>query len=243
MPEPPQLSAISEQPISVVLLSCDNETTVESTLRGWIGALNRLKRDFEIVLVDDASVDRTVELAKGVAGRENAIYIHEQRAPAGPGAALRTGILAARYPLLLYSTADGSYSPQSLTACLEAIDNVHVVSGYRVWKSARPRRRLREVLTRLLGRIVFGVQLRDMDCAFKLFRREIFARIPIQSSGPFVHLEILAKANFLSLIMTELPVDYRPRLALANPRANWTRKRHDGWRVFSHPDFGPTATP
>ncbi len=70
----------------------------------------------------------------------------------------------------------------------------------------------REHLYRLFCRVVFALRLQDMNCAFRLFRRDIFARIPIQSRGDFVHTEILAKANFLGCYMNdEVPLTYRPR--------------------------------
>src|SRR5207244_7261644 len=64
---------------------------------------------------------------------------------------------------------------------------------------------------RALARWLFGVRVQDVECAFRLFRRSIFARIPIQSEGAFVQAEILAKANFLSCWMTEVPVPHQPR--------------------------------
>ena len=123
------------------------------------------------------------------------------------------------------------------------IDKVDVVSGYRVWQSSRPRRPLRRFAYRTLLRLLFGLRLIDVDCPFKLFRRSVFARIPIQSNGPFAHAEILAKANFLGCIMTEVPVRYEPgnRGAGTHPfPATW---RREAFRVFFHPDFGPPFLP
>src|SRR5439155_13359564 len=73
----------------------------------------------------------------------------------------------------------------------------------------------------------------DVECAFRLFRRSIFARIPIQSSGPFAHVEILAKANFLGCWMAEAPVSYNP--SPGPPSSYWAEAYH----VFCEPDFGP----
>jgi glycosyltransferase involved in cell wall biosynthesis len=241
MPDPPALPAISQEPISVILLARNNEETVEQTLRGWTGTLSRLKREYEVIVVDDASADRTVELARAVAASGSVIHIHEHLAASGIGAALRTGISVSRYPLLLYSTLDGRYSHLNLTVCLKAIDKVHIVSGYRVWRTAHPRRRVVEVIRKIVARLLFGVRLRDVDCAFKLFRRVIFSRLPIQSNGPFVHLEILAKANFLGLVMTDIAVDYRERSGGQPPAFDSAGRWRDGWRVFANPDFGPVA--
>jgi glycosyltransferase involved in cell wall biosynthesis len=97
---------------------------------------------------------------------------------------------------------------------------------------------------RLLTRVLFGVRYQDVACPFRLTRREIFERIRLQSAGPFVHVEILAKANFLGLVMgEELPLDVP-----AEPMSLRVKgSRRDVWRdlrrVFQHPDFGPTHLP
>ncbi|HMC88896.1 MAG TPA: hypothetical protein VKI17_05080, partial [Gemmataceae bacterium] len=83
------------------------------------------------------------------------------------------------------------------------------------------------------------LRLKDADCAFKLFRRSIFARIPIQSDGAFVHAEILAKANFLGCMMAEVEVSYAPRVASDMDAAAKRQRRREALRLFRHPDFGP----
>jgi hypothetical protein len=75
-----------------------------------------------------------------------------------------------------------------------------------------------------------------VQCEFRLFRRSVFRRIPIQSDGPFVFVEVLAKANFLTAIMSEVPVGYQ---SVARPASWWK----EAWRVFAHPDFGPAVLP
>jgi molybdopterin-binding protein len=142
------------------------------------------------------------------------------------------------------------------------IDHVHMMTGYRAgrpvplpWRVLHffwrvfcrvalgywPQRLpgwlgWRNHLGRLVVRALFGVRYHDVGCPFRLFRRNVFARIPIQSDGAFAHVEVLAKANFLGHMMgEEVPLDARPRPAEGGWRALWA----EGWRVFAHPDFGP----
>src|SRR5207249_5136744 len=96
-----------------------------------------------------------------------------------------------------------------------------------------------ENLRRWRIRYQFGVRLSDVRCPFRLYRREILARIPIQSQGPFVHVEILAKANFLGCLMTEVPLhEYTEPASIKSVEAEqqWRKARR---QVFSHPDLGP----
>jgi glycosyltransferase involved in cell wall biosynthesis len=92
----------------------------------------------------------------------------------------------------------------------------------------------------LLARTLFGLRYRDVACPFRLLRRETFARIPLQSDGPFVHVEILAKANYLGLMMgEEVPLEpgHYPPLTTEMSDAEWRQMRKDAWRVIRHPQF------
>jgi len=93
----------------------------------------------------------------------------------------------------------------------------------------------------LLARILFGVRHRDVACPFRLLRRDIFARIPLQSDGSLVHVEILAKANYLGLMMgEEVPLESGryPPLTTEMSREERRQMRADAWRVIRHPEFG-----
>lgn len=94
----------------------------------------------------------------------------------------------------------------------------------------------------LLIRALFGVRIGDVDSRFKLFRKSIFDRIPIQSEGDFVHAEILAKANFLGCVMDELPIGEKPGPFRGHPEPPSPAPRgREMRRVFFQPDFGPST--
>ena len=235
MPDSPQLPAIADAPLSVILYVPTTDTDLNAVLRAWWRFLEGLSRSFEIILLQNAK-----------SGRVSDWWLHHpqfqfvQPSSADIGGALRSGINAAQYPLLAY--ADGSaFAPNALAALLETIDKVDLVSGVRNLKYAGMREHLGHLAYRWLLRILFGVRLKDPDCFLKLFRREVFPRIPIQSEGPFVQSEIVAKANFLGKLMTEVPVasagDQHPRTTA------WRALWRDARRIFFHPDFGPPAVP
>jgi len=265
MPDLTPLPPIADQPISVVLLGRNEEAHLEAVVAEWSALLDGLKRDYEILLVDDGSSDRTGAIAEALAALWPRLRLLRHPQPRGPGAALRTALAAATKPLLFYTTADRQYQPADLKRLLAEIDKVHLISGYRVWQPVPAVLRglgaawrlgsrvvlgvtleplpgwlgWREHLYRLFCRVVFALRLQDMNCAYRLCRREIFARIPIQSDGDFVHTEVLAKANFLGCYMNdEVPLAYRPRRGAVRERM-WP----DAYRVFSRPDFGPPLLP
>ncbi len=266
MPDLAPLPPMADQPISVVLLARNDEAHLEAVVADWTTLLDGLQRDYELILVDDGSTDRTAELTTALTARLPRFRVIRHEQSRGDGAALRTGLEAATKPLLFYTTADRQYDVGDFSKLLPEIDKVHIVSGFRQWQPM-PRllrwlgfgyRLMLRVLFsltlerrsgwlgwnewayRLLARVVFALRLQDVNCLFRLFRREIFARIPIQSDGEFVHVEVLAKANFLGSYMNdEIPVTHRPRQRKpAGP--SWGK---DFRRVLSHPDFGPAVLP
>ena len=261
MPELTPLSPIADQPISAVLLAHNEEPHLEAVLTEWTTLLDGLNRDYELLLVDDASTDRTGALAEELSGRFPRLRLLRHEEHRGRGATLRTGLAAATKPLLFCATADRQYDPADLKLLLAEIDKVHIVSGFRLWQPVPAALRWLGRITRLLLRVLFGfgpeplpgwlgwreylyhilcravfaLRLRDVNCVYRLCRRDIFARIPIQSAGDFVHTEVLAKANFLGCYLNdEIIIPYRSRPGLVRERL-----RQDGYRVFAHPDFGP----
>jgi glycosyltransferase involved in cell wall biosynthesis len=260
--ETAELPPIQSEPISAVLPAYNDRATLQPSLEAWIRILNSLNRDYEIFVVDDASTDGSVDLAQNLVEKNAFVRLLRHESRSGFGACLRTGLAAARFPLLLISTCNGSYEPADLTSFLKWIDKVHLVAGIRSTAEVAHRDDSKETSPRPLAykrhkrnwterffhwfiRIIFGLRLKDPECWFLLARRSIFARIPIQSSGPFAFAELLAKANFLGCLMSEVPAAYHPMPETNSKWSNSTlREKLAGFRhVFSHPDFGPAKLP
>jgi hypothetical protein len=186
--------------------------------------------------------------------------------PAGMGQALQSALWLVRHPLIVCATCDRRLQPADLKRFLDMIDLVHLVAGYRV--HGRPPLWLRglhalkrlaamvfigykpEPLDGWLGwtgwgrrwvtRHIFGVKVRDPECPLRMLRKEILRRIPLQSAGSFVHVELLAKANQLGCWMAEAPVAWTPPEPRESPDPAWGAEAR---ALFRHPDFGPAVLP
>jgi glycosyltransferase involved in cell wall biosynthesis len=266
----------------VILLARDEAAHVEAVLSQWRTFLDARGQEYEILVVDDGSNDRTCALLEAHASSKVRYLRHDTSR--GQGAALRTGLETVQHPLIFYTLCKPEYRPEDLGTLLDRpfhaheeeegkpavpgkeIDHVHIMSGYRagvkvpigwrvvggVWRifcrvvlSYAPHPLpgwlgLRRHLGRLLGRIFFGLHYQDILCPFRLLRRDILARIPIQSDGPFAHAELLAKANFLGFVMgEEQPIPVVPGPYQGDFKQIWREAR----RVYNHPDFGPAVLP
>lgn len=239
MPEAPQLPPIAQAPLSVLLVATDARPHLDDILEKWARHLDKLQRDYELLLIDDGSTDGTAARAEALTTRIPRLRVLRHETRAGFGAALRTGLAAAQHPLVCYAACDPAYQPADVKLLLDHIDACHIVSGARAAAGSHP-----PWWYRWLARWVFGVRVRDVNCAFKLCRRDVFSRIPLQSTGPFVHVEILAKANFLGCVLDEAGVSYRPQSgARTEARLTLGQIARDARRVFNNPDFGPAVLP
>ena len=118
MPEFPPLPPIATQPLSVVLLAHNAAAHLEAVVTDWCTYLNGLDRDYELLLVDDGSTDKTAALAAGLAERSPRLRLLRHDKHQGEGAALRTGLAQARHPLLFYTLCDPRYRPAHLNRLL-----------------------------------------------------------------------------------------------------------------------------
>jgi glycosyltransferase involved in cell wall biosynthesis len=234
MTEAWERTPIATSPISAVPLGEALDPGLPAFLEALTAALNGLDRPCEILLVNDGGSDEQRAAAEQRTQRFAPVrWLHHDQA-LGPGACLRTALAAAQHPLFLTVPVGEGYRPEELSRLLTDIDQADVVCGYRGGRSW-----LRTWFTRWLGKWSFGLHVIDPTCPFRLYRRDLFGpRIPLQSRGRFVHIEILAKANFLGKLFAEAELTWQP--AGPEPRAGrdawfWS----DAWQLFRQPDFGP----
>jgi glycosyltransferase involved in cell wall biosynthesis len=167
--------------------------------------------DFEIVIVDDGSQDRSAELIAAHADGDPRIRPVQHAANRGYGAALRSGLREAQGELVFFSDADLQFDLGEIRRLLEHADDFDIVAGYRAPRRDPWIRRLIAAVWGAVVRVLFGLPVRDIDCAFKVFRREVLDAIPIASIGAFVNTEILVRAEAAGFAIKQVPVSHRRR--------------------------------
>jgi len=199
--------------LSFVLPAFDEALNIAEAIRRCVAVGERLGVAFEVIVVDDGSRDATRFIADRFAEEDRRVRtIHHPR-NRGYGAALRSGLLAARMDRVFFTDADLQFDVDEIDALLHHADVYDVVVGYRA-----PRR---DPLGRIvlgwgwsrLVALLFDLDVRDVDCAFKVFDRRVIERIAIQSVGALVNTEILVRAKGLGFRIQEVPVRHMPRRA------------------------------
>ena len=214
----------------------NEEANLEGLVDEALAALPSIAETFEIIAVNDGSKDRTREIADRLAAAHpDVVRVVHHEVNRGYGGALRSGFEASRYELLAFTDGDRQFRVADLarlTARLAQADRPDVVVGYRI-KRADPFVRIAYARTyKLANRIFFGLRVRDVDCACKLFRREALEGIRVESAGAFFSAELLIKILKANRTIVEVGVPHYARTAGsptgARPSVIW-RAVKDFW--------------
>lgn len=198
--------------ISVIFPAYNEEANLEAVIKRTAAVMSGVTDDWEIIVVDDGSTDGTAEIIdsfRALGERFTAIHHPMNR---GYGAALKSGIINAKKDLIFFCDSDLQFDIREIDKLLDWIDAYDIVIGYRAKRQDPYYRRLNAFGWKMLMRFVLGLKIRDIDCAFKIFRRKVFDRISIEAVGAMVNADILAKALKLKFTLKEVPVTHYPRL-------------------------------
>jgi len=200
----------------VVLPAYNEEAIIERTVRHVADVLRRQANDFEIIVSNDGSRDNTAGVLAALQAREPDLHLrvvtHERNR--GYGAALASGFDAARKDLVFLTDGDKQFDVTELDDFLPAMDaQTDLVIGWRRKRADPPMRKLNALGWKVLVNLLFGYTARDVDCAFKLFRRRVWESMTVQSRGATFSAEFLIKARRLGFHVKELPVSHLPRTA------------------------------
>ena len=208
--------------LSLVFPVFDEEESLGPLLDEALALGPRLADEFEIVVVDDGSRDASAAVVEQYAARHANVRLLRHAANRGYGAALRAGLREARGELVFFSDADLQFDLEELATLLHHAREFDIVAGYREPRRDPWGRRVLAAVWGWLIRRVFGLDVRDIDCAFKVFRRHVLEAIPIASLGAFINTEILVRARSAGFRIHQVPVSHRRRRfgrqSGANPR-------------------------
>jgi glycosyltransferase involved in cell wall biosynthesis len=198
--------------ISFVLPAYNEEENIEKATSSVVEVAEGLDlEDFEVIVVNDGSSDRTGEIIDRLKAQNPHIRPIHHPTNQGYADALKTGFTSARCKLVFYTDSDLQFDVKEVKNLLPASEDYDIVTGFRIYRYDPFSRLVLAWGYNLLARTIFRLRVRDIDCAFKLFRREVFDVIEIRSKKFFVDTEILAKARYHGFRMTEIGVRHYPR--------------------------------
>ncbi|HEX3556757.1 MAG TPA: glycosyltransferase family 2 protein [Thermoanaerobaculia bacterium] len=200
--------------VSLVIPMFNEEENIEHAVDFAVDALERHAGDYEVLVVDDASQDRSPEIVSRLAAANPRIRLLRHAVNRKLGATLKTGFAAARKDLVLYMDADLPFDPDIVGRAIQAllVTRADLIAGYRLDRTTEGfRRTVYSYLYNSLIGLLFGWPHRDINFSFKLIRREVLESIELKSEGSLIDAELIVKAKNLGFVIQQLGLDYFPR--------------------------------
>jgi glycosyltransferase involved in cell wall biosynthesis len=212
------------QGLSIFFPAYNDGGTIASLVILAVQVAGRLTSDFEVIVVNDGSRDATRDILDDLARTyPNVRAIHHQQ-NCGYGAALRTGFGAATKDLIAYTDGDAQYDPAELPVLWNRLTpDADMVTGYKISRSDPWHRVVIGRLYHHTVKFLFRLRVRDVDCDFRLMRREIFDRVKLEKDTGVICLEMMRKIQDAGFRVVEVPVHHYHRLHGRSQFFNFTR--------------------
>ncbi|MGQ9493175.1 MAG: glycosyltransferase family 2 protein [Anaerolineae bacterium] len=219
--------------ISVFFPAYNDGGTIASMVISALLTLRELTDDYEVIVVNDGSADYTPEILEELARvYENVRVIHHERNK-GYGGALRTGFAKATKDLIFYTDGDAQYDARELKVLYPAlVDGVDMVNGYKISRSDPWYRTVIGRIYHWIAKLSFGLKLRDVDCDFRLMRREIFDKVHLESNSGVICVEMMKKIQDAGFVIAEVPVHHYHRVYGRSQFFNFRRTFRVGYDLL-----------
>ncbi len=208
--------------VSIVIPAYNEQENVQAAVEKVSAIAEQLKLEYEILLVNDGSRDRTGGIAQTeLAPRIPNFHLIEHFPNRGYGGALKAGFAAATKELIAFTPADNQFDFNEVQLLLDKMTpETMIVSGRRVKRQDNFFRRLNGFGWNSVVRLLFGYLIKDIDCGFKVLRRDLLTRIHLESNGAMIDTELLAETRARGYKIAEVPVTHLPRTAGSPTGAN-----------------------
>jgi glycosyltransferase involved in cell wall biosynthesis len=199
--------------VSIVIPAYNEQLSIGATIERVSAAAASLGVPFQIVVVNDGSRDGTGALVRSLLTVTPHLELVEHFPNRGYGGSLRAGFAAAVHDWIAFLPGDNQFDPRDLSRLIERAGDADIVSGYRAKRQDALIRRLNAFGWNLAVTALFGRLSRDIDCGFKLFRRDVLQHARVESNGAMIDTELLAGAKARGFVIVDIPVTHHPRTA------------------------------
>ena len=198
-------------PLSVLMPAYNEEAGIAHTIESTVPVLDRLVGDYELIVIDDGSRDRTRAVLEGLAQRFPRLRILSYAPNRGYAEALRRGFAASVKPFVFFTDADLQFDVAELPVLFDALGTGDLSVGFRRVRQDPWHRKICSRAYNLAKRALLGIRATDINCAFKLFRREFITDLPLITESFVINAEIFLRARQRGVQPAEAGVTHRRR--------------------------------
>jgi glycosyltransferase involved in cell wall biosynthesis len=201
--------------LSLFFPAYNEEENAQKTVEKAIPTLKKVAKKYELIIVDDGSTDKTGEIADRLAKKYSFVRVIHNQPNRGYGGAFKEGVYNCRYEWIAFTDIDGQFDFSEITKLIEKAreTGADLVLGYYLKRAVSRMVVLTSKMWEALVFLMFGLRVTDIDCGFKLFRKEVVDKIPPLEAerGPFINSEFLIKAKRAGFKFAEVGVHHYPR--------------------------------
>jgi glycosyltransferase involved in cell wall biosynthesis len=199
--------------LSLVLPAHNEEENIRVVVEQALEVLPKFTSQFEIIVVNDGSRDHTAEIIDDLAANDSRVRAIHHKRNKGYGGALTTGFQATTCDFVMFMDSDRQFDINDIALLAPFVGKYDIVAGVRLERNDPFHRRLFAQVFNLTVRVLFGVHLHDIDCAFKIFRGDLLRSMQLTAPGALINTEIQAKARRQGATVEQVGVHHYPRVA------------------------------
>jgi glycosyltransferase involved in cell wall biosynthesis len=219
--------------LSVFFPAYNDSGTIASLVITALRSARELTPNFEVIVVNDGSADKTAEILDELARTYPEVRVVHHERNRGYGGALRTGFATATRDLVFYTDGDAQYDPAEMKLLWRRFDeSVDVVNGYKISRSDPMHRIVIGRLYHHTVKVLFGLGVRDVDCDFRMIRRSVFDKVSLEKNSGVICLEMMKKITDAGFRIAEVPVHHYHRAYGRSQFFNFRRLYRTGVDVF-----------
>lgn len=227
--------------ISVFFPCFNEEKNIPFFVQEALEVLPTLAKKFEIIIVNDGSADGTKRVARALTKQHSEIKVVSHPQNRGYGASLQSGFAHAQYDWVFFTDGDLQFDLSEMRLLVKHAEKYEAIIGYRKSRAEGFSRWRNAYLYKVFVDLLFRLHVRDIDCAFKLFRRSTLQQITLESNGAFISAEMLYKLKKQKIKFKQVPVNHYPRQFGKPTGSNLSviiKACRDALKLYLHMKFG-----
>lgn len=199
--------------VSVFFPAYNEEENIAKTVKDAFQVLKKIADRFELIVVDDGSTDHTATIVKQLQKKIPQLKLIRHKKNRGYGGAVKTGLSRASYPWIVYTDSDGQFDFAEIKNFLPLASSADLILGYRIKRTDSLYRRFLQKILWLADLILFGLNVKDVDCGFKMIKKEVVKTIwPLTTESAITETELVVRAKRAGFKIAQVGVHHHARL-------------------------------